>query len=339
MILAALRDLQWRAKRFAIAVLATALVFGVSLAMSGLSASFTDEANKVLDVLHGRSYLAAQGEAGPFTTSTFVPVSTAPDAAPMMMWNAAVPLAGGIKQVGILGLPAGWSMPLSAGRTTRRPGEVVADKSLGLPVGSTFPLGGKRLRVVGNTSGVTLFGGQPMVMMVIADLQQKLAQGAPIASAFIDTRSSSGPAPAGLERFSPQQAKDDLLRPTKAAGRSIAFVNVLLWIVAAFIVGSVIYLSALERMRDFAVFKATGVRAWAIGGGLMLQSVVVTMVASIVAIGIGFAIAPNFPMPVAIPMSAVLTLPLIAAGIGVLASLVGMRRTMSIDPALAFGGR
>ena len=37
MILAALRDLQWRWKRFAIAIAATALVFSMSLVMSGLS--------------------------------------------------------------------------------------------------------------------------------------------------------------------------------------------------------------------------------------------------------------------------------------------------------------
>ena len=34
--------------------------------------------------------------------------------------------------------------------------------------------------------------------------------------------------------------------------------RILLWIVAACIVGSIVYVSAIERTRDFAVFKATG---------------------------------------------------------------------------------
>ena len=45
-------------------------------------------------------------------------------------------------------------------------------------------------------------------------------------------------------------------------------IAVLLWIVAALIVGSVIYLSALERTRDFAVFKAVGVSTRSVIAGL-----------------------------------------------------------------------
>jgi putative ABC transport system permease protein len=334
-IVAALRDLQWRSKRFAIAIAATSLVFGVSLVMSGLSASFTDEADNLLEVLNGASYLAAEGEAGPFTTSTVVPTDAAPDAAPLLIWNAAIDIDEETLQAG---LPAGWDVPLASGRTTDGPGQVVADASLGLDVGEGFPLGAETFEVVGTMDGVTLFGGQPMVVMVLEDVQQRLAGGAEITRAFVESE-DPGAVPEGLERFTEADAREDLLRPTEAAGQSILFVNVLLWIVAACIVGSVIYLSALERSRDFAVFKATGVRPWQMGAGLVLQSVIVALGASLIAVGIGFAIAPSFPMPVSIPIDAVITLPILAILIGVAASLVGMRRTVSVDPALAFGGR
>ena len=338
MIVAALRDLQWRSKRFAIAIAATSLVFGVSLVMSGLSASFTNEADTLLEVLHGASYLAAEGEAGPFTTSTVVPTDAAPDAAPLLIWNAAIDIDDETLQVGLAGLPAGWDVPLAAGRTTDGPGQVVTDESLGLEVGEEFPLGAENFEVVGTMDGVTLFGGQPMVLMVLEDVQQRLAGGADITRAFVESE-DPGAVPEGLERFTEADAREDLLRPTEAAGQSILFVNVLLWIVAACIVGSVIYLSALERSRDFAVFKATGVRPWQMGAGLVLQSVIVALGASVIAVGIGFALAPSFPMPVTIPIDAVITLPILAILIGVAASLVGMRRTVSVDPALAFGGR
>ena len=63
---------------------------------------------------------------------------------------------------------------------------------------------------------------------------------------------------------------------------SITIVAIMLWIVAALVVGSAIYLSALERLRDFAVFKAIGVPTRDIAGGLALQAIVVALLAALV---------------------------------------------------------
>ena len=76
-------------------------------------------------------------------------------------------------------------------------------------------------------------------------------------------------------------AVDDLMRPMTAAVGAITFMAVLLWVVAALIVGSVIYLSALERTRDFAVLKAVGVSTRAVLAGLCLQAVIVAVVAAV----------------------------------------------------------
>jgi putative ABC transport system permease protein len=56
--------------------------------------------------------------------------------------------------------------------------------------------------------------------------------------------------------------------------------------------------------------------------------------------GVIFAqlLAPLFPMTVVVPWSAYVALPGIAVVIGLLASAAGMRRVVSVDPALAFGG-
>ena len=43
MLTITLRDLQWRARRFALGVVATALVFTTTLLLVGVHASFTDE--------------------------------------------------------------------------------------------------------------------------------------------------------------------------------------------------------------------------------------------------------------------------------------------------------
>jgi putative ABC transport system permease protein len=112
----------------------------------------------------------------------------------------------------------------------------------------------------------------------------------------------------------------------------------MLWIVAALIVGSVIYLSALERTRDFAVFKAVGISTGSVLAGLAVQAVVVAVIAAVLGGLLSLVLAPIFPMTVVIPASAYLLLPVIAIAIGLLASVAGLRRAITVDPALAFGG-
>ena len=104
------------------------------------------------------------------------------------------------------------------------------------------------------------------------------------------------------------------------------------------IVGSLVYLSALERLRDFAVFKAIGVPTRSILAGLALQAVVVALLAAVLGVILAQLLAPLFPMTVVIPASAYLALPLVAILVGLLASLAGLRRAVTVDPALAFGG-
>ena len=277
MILAALRDLQWRWKRFAIAIAATALVFSMSLVMSGLSDSFPREVDGLLDTLGGRTYLAPEGEVGPFTSASIVPTDTAPKTAPMLFWSASLRVGGSVRQAVLFGLPARRPVGVDEGRTTRRDGEVVVDDSLGLAVGSALRLGDTPYRVVGTMGGRTLFGGQPVIILTIGDAQRLVAGGAAITRAFIDSAPPGAPAPPGLTRFTRDESTEDVLRPVKSASQSIAFVKVLLWLVAICIIGSVVFLSALERSRDFAVFKATGVKGWQMGVGLALQAIVLAV--------------------------------------------------------------
>ena len=50
------------------------------------------------------------------------------------------------------------------------------------------------------------------------------------------------------------------------------------------------------------------------------------------------AISPTFSFPVSVPSEAYVQLLVVAAVVGVLASLAGVRKITHIDPALAFGG-
>jgi putative ABC transport system permease protein len=111
---------------------------------------------------------------------------------------------------------------------------------------------------------------------------------------------------------------------------------VLLWIVAAIIVGLVVYLSALERQRDFAVLKAVGASTRTLLASLALQAVLVALLSVALAAVLQWFIAPAFPLRVRVPARAFWEIPVLAVVIALLAGVVGMRKVARSDPALAF---
>ena len=114
--------------------------------------------------------------------------------------------------------------------------------------------------------------------------------------------------------------------------------RILLWVVAAVIIGAVVYLSALERQRDFAVLKAIGTSNRTLLSSLALQAVIVALAAVAIAAVVQVFLAPAFPLKVSVPARAFWQLPLFAVVMALLAGLAGMRRVARSDPALAFAG-
>ena len=55
--------------------------------------------------------------------------------------------------------------------------------------------------------------------------------------------------PDGLQAMSGQQVRTDLERPLASSTQTIGLLDALLLVVAAGIIGSILYLSALERVR------------------------------------------------------------------------------------------
>jgi putative ABC transport system permease protein len=216
-------------------------------------------------------------------------------------------------------------------------GEVVVDSSLGMDVGETLGIGGEPFEIVGETSGVTFLAGAPTVFMPIEDGQHLVFNDAPLATS-VATRGFPEGAPEGTQVMTNDEVITDLRRPLNQAVSTIDFLRVLLWIVAAGIIGSIVYLQAIERVRDFAVLKATGTTNGALLVGLALQAVILSLLSAAAAVAIAALLAPLLAMPAEISMSAYVVLPIVAVVVGLLASLAGLRRAVGVDPALAFGG-
>jgi putative ABC transport system permease protein len=341
MLLASIRDLIWRRRRFAIALVATALVMSMSLVMSGLSASFPNEIDRTLDALDGGegTYLAVDGANGPFYPGTVIfGRSPVEGGGGVLFASATVPRDGKLEQATVLGVEPGLpgDPTVDRGAPLGTPGDAVVSSELGLDIGDTVVLATTTFRVGGVVDKVTLFGGQPVVFLSLTDAQKLFVAGQAVSTFVLAPPGTD--APDGFVGFDQDGAFDDLIRPLKNAQAAILFVTILLWIVAACIVGSVVFLSAMERTRDFAVFKATGASTSSIAGGLMIQAAVIAVAGSLLAILLALVLAPMFPMPVEIPGSSMIRLPLLATVVGIVASLAGLRRVLSVPPSMAFGG-
>jgi putative ABC transport system permease protein len=176
---------------------------------------------------------------------------------------------------------------------------VVVDTRTGAAIGSTMTVGAATFDVVGQVTDRTLLGGGPMVCMSIGDARSVALGGRALVTAVV-TRGTPSTTPLGFLLLTNQEVEQRTLDAMAPAVSSINNTKVLMWIVAGIIIAALLYVSALQRVRDFAVLKALGSSSVALLGSLAL--------------------------------------PLVAVVVGLLASLVALRRATGADPAAAFGG-
>jgi putative ABC transport system permease protein len=214
-------------------------------------------------------------------------------------------------------------------------GAAIVDESVGLDVGEVIVLNGRPMRVGALTHGRTYFAGIPTVTVSLADAQRLALDGRPLATAIVTHGRPAAP-PSGMATLDDREVAHDLERPVQQAKQTIGFIRLLLWAVAAGIIGAIVYLSVLERTRDFAALKAIGVSTRDLLGGLVLQAVVLSALSALLAVALEEAIAPAVAMSVEVPVAAYVTLPLVAVAVGVAASFIALRRAIAVDPAISF---
>lgn len=341
------RDLQFRARRFVIAVIITSLVFAVALAIDGMRRTMKEEGPAMVALVGADQWLVARGATGPFTANRVVD-ATAADAvrdapgvrrADPVVFAHTVIGAHDPKDANLVGhVPGGLaSPPVAEGRAIRDPGEAVVSPGTGASVGDDIVVGGKPFRVVGASDHGRYLLGQPTVFVSLHDAQDMVFNGQSLAMG-IALSGTTRDVPAGMKLLTNADVTDDINRPLASGVQMIVVVSVLMWLIAAGIIGLIIYLSATERSRDFAVFKATGAPNRIIVGGLMLQSVIVAVLAAVLALGVARLVRLGMPLPSDMAASGFVQLLAVSVVVGVLASLAAVRRALTTDPAVAFGG-
>lgn len=345
MWLISLRDLGWRRRRFIIAVVSAALAFALTLLLEGTLAHMRSEGPRVVNLFGADGWVVADGASGPFTTTRLLPSSTAQRVAALPGVTAASPLLVGRatvknRDVNLVGYERGGATEppeVHSGRLPSASGQALVDSSLGLGPGDHVTILGRSYPVVGTTSGTTFYFGQATVFVPIEDVQQSVLAGQPLASAIV-VRGHPASLPDGLTMMSDAEVTKDLARPLAQSSQTLTMINGLLWLTAAGVIGSIIYMTALERQRDVAVFKATGASTRSLLGGLAFEALVLAVAAAVIAALLAQLLKPLFPFPVEIPAKSYVKLVVVAVVVGLIASAAGGRRISRVDPALAFGG-
>jgi putative ABC transport system permease protein len=341
-------DLGYRYRQFLIAIVGAGVVLAMGLLLAGLAGGFSVELQDTVGGVGAQHWILTANAHGRLAAMGVIPEAELAAIAHQPGVTSASALAIIPQQVasingktstvnafGVMLHGLGDPTPVS-GRPLSGPGQVVADVRSHATVGQHIRVGSKPFVVVGTVSNRTMLGGAPILYMPMADAQAVAFGGRPLVTAIV-TSGATPHVPAGLKVLSSGAVETDTLSALSAAVSSINNSKYLMWLVAAIIIAALLYVSALQRMRDFAVLKALGSSSVALFGSLAVQSVVVTLAAAAFAMIICNFMGGLFAQPVAIPTSAYATLPAVAVVVGLLSSLVALRRATGADPAAAFG--
>ena len=324
-------------------MVATGLAFGMSLVMQGMVAHLGWETTHIVGVFEADQWVVAEGGTGPFTTMTFIPTDIADQLEAQVGVVAADPfvqareILNGLDTFVIGIRPGGLGEPdVAEGRVLRASGEVMTASTLGFRPGDVIGLAGHPATVVGTVADATYYFGQPAVFAPIEDVQRWYLSGGDVANGVAVSGRIDAPPP-GTVVLSNQQTMADLDRPQASGRDSIAILNSLLWMMAAGIVGTLVYLITLERTRDVAVLKTMGASRLTLLTSVALHGLVLSLASLVVGVAVSAALARVMPFGIRLELGGAVKVGAIAIVIGLVASLIGYRRTVGIDPSVAFG--
>lgn len=342
-------DLRTRSRQFLIAVVGAGLTFAIALLLSGMVSGFNNEIERTVASARADGWVLQSGTSGPFTSVGGIPASTVGELAATPGVDDASGMVISLQTVSREGREPLRIMMIGAevdgpgqvtpedGEPVAGDGEAVADERLGLAVGETFTLGGREFDVVGLVSGLTMLGGTPDVWISLDEAQTALFQGEDIVTTIV-VQGEPEALPDGLALMTNEEVEEDSLGPMEDAVASVDGSRYLMWAVATIIVAALIYVSALQRTRDFAVLKAVGASSRSLFLGVAIQAVLVSLAAAAFAFAVSGFVRPLYRVPVEVSGTAYLLTPVVAAVVGIVASLVALRHAVKADPALAFGG-
>ena len=255
---------------------------------------------------------------------------------------------------------------LVEGRPISRRYEAVADASAGLALGEQIKLGRDTFSVVGLTRGLVASGGDPVMFVTLRDAQKLQFDLTPAAARREAARTPGSAATtdtvnAVLVRLLPgldaQRFAQDIARWKHLAAltqedqetvlsrsvidrarRQIGLFTTLLLTVSTVIIGLIIYTMTIDKKKSIATLKLIGAPDRRIVGLIVQQALAMGIISFLVGAALINAGQGYFPRRVVLEPGDAASLFGIVLLVCLVASALGVRTALRIDPASALAG-
>lgn len=373
----AVRDIRHKLGRFLLTCFGLSLLLGIVLSMIGIYRGLVDDALVLVRTPHADLWVVESETRGPFAESSRIPDDTREAvarlngvaAAGAVTYQSVEAAHGGRKlRMHIVGYELdrpGGPEHVAAGRPIARAHyELIADRRTGLALGEQIRLGQHDFTVVGLTVDQVDSGGNPVAYMTVSDAQT-LQFGSVGAAARNEAARGVVPAVntinAVVARLSPSVPPEDvaaavarwkhLAAMTQAeqeklllesvvekARRQIGLFTAILLIVSAVIIALILYTMTMDKMREIATLKLIGAPDRAIIGLILQQALAMGFAGFLGGALLIAAVGRYFPRRVILELADGVALGAVVAIVCIVASALGVRLALKIDPARALAG-
>jgi len=374
----ALRDIRHSLGRFLLTCFGLSMLLGVVLSMIGIYRGLVEDALVVARSPQADIWVVEAGSRGPFAESSRIPADTREaigrlhgvTATGSITYQSVETQRAGEKlrlfvvgyEPGRLGGPG----DIVTGRAIARSHyELVADRLSGLVVGDRLALGRNTFTVVGLTQNQVSSSGDPIVYLSLRDSQKLQFELSPPAARRENARSGgvnqTNTVNAVIGQVSPnisagtvteavrqwkhlaamtQLEQENILTRSVVdrARKQIGLFTTILLTVSAVIIALIIYTMTMDKLREIATLKLIGAPDRTIIGLIVQQALAMGV------IGFGFGaliittIKDIFPRRVVLYPQDGLALAALVLIVCVLASGLGVRLALKVDPAEALNG-
>jgi putative ABC transport system permease protein len=374
----AFRDVRHNLFRFILTCLGLGLLMTVVLAMMGIYNGLVSDALNIVKAPQADIWVVEADTQGPFAEASKIPNDTrdavarlhgVAQAGSITYQTVEAPFKAVTLRLYAIGYERGrlgGPQTIIAGRGLEASHfELVADAKAGMALGDTIDLGRNRFTVVGLVKDTMNSGGDPAIFLTLADAQVLQTQLAPPAARVQAARgvpaTGGATVAAVIARLDPnidaqsvaqtvrqwkhlsaltQAEQEDILIKSvvdKARKQIGLFLGILLT-VSAVVIALIIYTMTMEKLKQIATLKLIGAPDRTIIGLIVQQSLALGLVGLSLGLVLILTVKDYFPRRVLLEPVNALVLTGIILVVCVLASGLGVRAALKVDPATALGG-
>jgi putative ABC transport system permease protein len=374
----ALRDIRHKLARFIVTCLGLSLLLGVVVSMAGIYRGMIADALALPRSIQADIWVVQGGTGGPFAESSRIPGDTremisriygVEEAGSFTSQTVQIKHNGRLLRLQVIGFePGRFGEPvnLDAGRgITRSHYELIADRKSGLAVGDRLEVARDVYTVVGLTHGLTNFSGDSVVYMTLQDAQELQFDLTPPESRRDAARGAKRPntdiVNAVMVRLAPNFAAAEVADTVRRwkhlsvltddeqaqlltrwvienARRQLGLFMAILSVVSAVIIALIVYTLTMEKLREIATLKLIGAPDRTIIGLILQQALLMGIVGFLVGTALVAVTKDSFPRRVVMESADLGVLFGVVVVVCLLASALGVRVAIRVDPSRALTG-